>query len=304
MWITTPHHVGNTSTGITSKSATDCADSLADWQYFNGTQFQYDRSLKSSCAKIENTCCKHIEISSPASNRTKDNSSLTYTKEAKQTLGRYTAVGTINGRYIYQHDDMDRYLEFDESKQNWLIVLEIGCTSGFIYHSGGSVCPEHSGTRWHIASFNEEKNTTSWKHDPEFNISCAGDKDESKETSEEPSSETEASVKETTTLIVTTSSATTTKTLPVRTSTTTVKLSTKTTETTIKKTSSTPSRQEKTTTLAAETPATEENQKKPQADPLISESEESGTSVTPIVVSLLFLAVFVVLAIMEKWFTW
>ena len=76
-------------------------------------------------------------MSSPAGNNTKDNSSsLVYAEESRKTLGRYTAVGMTNGRYIYQHDDMDRYLEFDESNQNWLIVHEVGFTSGFIYHSG------------------------------------------------------------------------------------------------------------------------------------------------------------------------
>eukprot|EP00092_Neocalanus_flemingeri_P078850 GFUD01098162.1.p1 GENE.GFUD01098162.1~~GFUD01098162.1.p1 ORF type:complete len:430 (-),score=100.07 GFUD01098162.1:62-1351(-) len=318
MWITTPHHVGNTTTGIISKNTTTkCANSLLDWQYFNGTEFQHDRNLKSTCAEIEDTCCKHIEMSSPTINKPQDNSSsVVYTEEAKKTLGRYTAVGTTNGRYVYQHDGMSRYLEFDESNQNWLVVQGIGHTSGFIYHSGGSVCAENSGNRWHAASYDEKTKTNDWVHDGDFQVLCVDDEDKLEETS----SKTESQIKvTTTTTIETTTNATKSTTTTIGTTTnatksTTTAASTKilSTETpTISSTTitdaepasnvsrSSPGKTETTTPLSVEeeTAVSVDKQGNPQADPLIAETEDSGSAVTPVVVSLLFLVVFSMLAV-------
>eukprot|EP00092_Neocalanus_flemingeri_P009756 GFUD01010508.1.p1 GENE.GFUD01010508.1~~GFUD01010508.1.p1 ORF type:complete len:422 (-),score=91.34 GFUD01010508.1:138-1403(-) len=310
MWITTPHHVGNTTTGIISKNTTTkCANSLLDWQYFNGTEFQHDRNLKSTCAEIEDTCCKHIEMSSPTINKPQDNSSsVVYTEEAKKTLGRYTAVGTTNGRYVYQHDGMSRYLEFDESNQNWLVVQGIGHTSGFIYHSGGSVCAENSGNRWHAASYDEKTKTNDWVHDGDFKVLCVDDEDKL----EESSSKTESQIKLTTTTTIgtttnetksTTTTTTTTASTKILSTETATSSSTTTTITDAEPASnvsrSSPGKTETTTPLSVEeeTAVSVDKQGNPQADPLIAETEDSGSAVTPVVVSLLFLVVFSMLAV-------
>eukprot|EP00090_Calanus_glacialis_P015747 TRINITY_DN24816_c0_g1_i1.p1 TRINITY_DN24816_c0_g1~~TRINITY_DN24816_c0_g1_i1.p1 ORF type:complete len:416 (-),score=101.67 TRINITY_DN24816_c0_g1_i1:107-1354(-) len=307
MWITTPVHVGSTSTGITSKSTANCADSISDWAYFNGTTWQYNRNLKSSCAKIEDICCSNIEMSSPAGNNTKDNSSsLVYAEESRKTLGRYIAVGMTNGRYIYQHDDMDRYLEFDESNQNWLIVHEVGCTSGFIYHSGGSVCPEHSGSRWHTAAHDQEKNTTGWAHDPDFTVKCV--EQNSKKASEESSSK-KVITKLDTKAKANAKSTTTTKaiskegTMETEKTTSSIITTSPTTELVTNNVTVMPHNHSMTTSTTSnknpttETTPAEKNLDNPQANPLISKADDSGSSVTPIVVSLLIIVVFVVLGV-------
>jgi len=304
MWITAPDHVGSTSTGITSNSTADCVESISDWQYYNGTQWHLNRNLSTKCAKIEDICCKTIHMSSPASNSTADNSSsMIYAEEARKTLGRYTAVGTSNGRYIYQHDGMDRYLQFDESNLNWLIVHEVGKKSGFIYHSGGSVCPENSGARWHVASYDKEKNATSWEHDPEFEVSCVNQK-----TPEHPSFGVSKSDETTpttlTTLTTSEKKSSSTKDPPKKTTMKKVKETTTTIVTTTSDTDLARITQNVSITGSSTleptsemTPANPESQSTPVANPLISKTEDSGSSVTPIVVSLLFLLVFTVGAI-------
>ena len=159
LWLTSSN-VGNTSTGITSNYTGDCIDSTSEWQYYNGSDWRTHKNLTAKCAEIGDTCCKNIEMSSASGTITKDNSSsLVFAEEARLTLGKYTAVGTITGRYIYQHQNMDRYLQFEKTNMNWLVVHQVGSISGYIYHKGGSVCAENSGDQWHVASL-QNKNTT------------------------------------------------------------------------------------------------------------------------------------------------
>merc|ERR1712179_264008 len=210
LWLTTSDQVGNTSTGITSNYTGDCIGSTSEWQYYNGTDWRTHKNLTAKCAKIEDTCCHNIEMSSPTgTTTTKDNSSsssLVYAEEARKTLGKYTAVGTDTGRYIYQHQEMDRYLQFDKTNMNWLVVHQVGTTSGFTYHKGGSVCAENSGDQWHVASLDNNKTTTSWQHDPQFSVTCVKEKTEKTTTTKIT----------TTTTTKTTTTTTTTSTKEVR----------------------------------------------------------------------------------------
>merc|ERR1719233_924843 len=195
----------------------------------------------------------------------KNDSSLVYAEEASKTLGKYTAVGTVTGRYIYQHQDMDRYLQFDKTNMNWLVVHQVGSISGVIYHKGGSVCAENSGDQWHVASLDNNKTTTSWQHDPHFSVRCV------KEGAEN----------------TTTKYTTTTKT----TATSTQKIEAETA------TSSSSSSSKKVDSTESSSPVTGENTETPLAKPLVSDSESGGSPVTAIIVSLGFLVVFSVLAV-------
>jgi len=236
-------------------------------------------------------------MSSPAGNNTKENSSsLVYVEESRKTLGRYTAVGMANGRYIYQHDDMDRYLEFDESNQNWLIVHEVGCTSGFIYHSGGSVCPENSGSRWHTASHDQEKNTTGWAHDPDFTVRCVQEKSNKTQESSKKKTIPEMGAKSTKTVKSTSIKTTIQSEESTSTLSTELVTSKKTTEMTHNHSMTTSTRNDQ-QPITDPTPGPEEKLDNPQANPLISKTDDSGSSVTPIVVSFLVLVVLVVLGV-------
>jgi len=264
LWLTTSDHVGNTSTGITSNYTGNCIDSTSEWQYYNGTDWTTHKNLTARCAKIGDTCCQDIEMLSPAGTNTKDNSSLVYAEEASKTLGKYTAVGTVTGRYIYQHQDMDRYLQFDKTNMNWLVVHQVGSISGFIYHKGGSVCAENSGDQWHVASLENNKTTTSWQHDPCFLVRCV------KENTEKD---------------------TTTKTATTITITSTQKVEAETTPSSLSSSST------KVDSTESSSSVTEENTETPMAKPLVSDSESAGSPVTAIIVSLGFLVVFTVLAV-------
>merc|ERR1719233_417971 len=205
----------------------------------------------------------------------KNSSSLVYAEEASKTLGKYTAVGTVTGRYIYQHQDMDRYLQFDKTNMNWLVVHQVGSISGFIYHEGGSVCAENSGDQWHVASLDNNKTTTTWQHDPHFSVRCVEEETEN----------------------------TTTKTITKTTTTTTRRKTTKTITTSTQKveaektTSSLSSSSTKVDSTESSSSVTGENTETPLAKPLVSDSESGGSPVTAIIVSLGFLVVFSVLAV-------
>jgi len=259
LWLTSSN-VGNTSTGITSNYTGDCIDSTSEWQYYNGSDWKTHKNLTAKCAEIGDTCCKNIEMSSANGTITKDNSSsLVFAEEARLTLGKYTAVGTITGRYIYQHQNMDRYLQFEKTNMNWLVVHQVGSISGYIYHKGGSVCAENSGDQWHVASLqNKNTTTTSWQHDPHFKVKCVQDKQVNTTTTiSTPEKEVDA-------------------------------------ETTPGSLSSSSTKVDSTESSSS---VTEENAQAPLAKPLVSDSENAGSPVTAIIVSLGFLVVFTVLAV-------
>jgi len=263
LWLTTPDQVGSKSTGITSESSGDCIDSSFEWKYYNGSHFLTDQNLTTWCAEINKYCCSSVQLSSPPVNTTVNNSSgVAYAEEARKTLGKYTAVGTLSGRFIYQHGDMDRYLQFDKKNMNWLVVNEVGSTSGFLYHSGGSVCAENSGARWHAASSGENNNTFSWQHDPQLHVTCLTDLPSNSSTTQSVTISTKVVSEETTKLQTTSDSSA--------------------------------SSAENTSQNTEEHADTTES---PSAKPLISDSADSEAPVTAIIVSVACLVVFSVLAV-------
>ena len=76
----------------------------------------------------------------------------------------------INGRYAYQKENHDRYLEY--GSRHWLVSKGISKTVGFIHHPGGSVCPEHIKNEWQIA-YKDQDDQWLWKDDPMLEITCA-----------------------------------------------------------------------------------------------------------------------------------
>ena len=73
--------------------------------------------------------------------------------------GVYRAVGVANGRYVYQREGRDRYLEYTAAG-DWMVTESVGGDTGHVSHLGGSVCPEHAAQSWdtHAAD--------TWTHDP------------------------------------------------------------------------------------------------------------------------------------------
>ena len=76
----------------------------------------------------------------------------------------------INGRYAYQKENHDRYLEY--GNRHWLVSKGISKTVGYIHHPGGSVCPEHIKNEWQIAHKDQDDQWL-WKDDPMLEITCA-----------------------------------------------------------------------------------------------------------------------------------
>ena len=99
---------------------------------------------------------------------TTGNTSL-YQTNARDTLGEYHAIGTQNGRWVYQKKWEDRFLEY--GNKYWLANTGVGKKSGHLHHDGGSVCPESITGEWQISS-QDEKGRWSWTTDVELKVSC------------------------------------------------------------------------------------------------------------------------------------
>jgi hypothetical protein len=65
-------------------------------------------------SKIEDVCCHEIQISSASSELKFGNKSF-YAEEPKESLGNYKSIGMINGRHVYQKENLDRFLEYGEN---------------------------------------------------------------------------------------------------------------------------------------------------------------------------------------------
>jgi len=141
-----------------------CLDEHSNWSLFNKSTLMYSDSLVTSCSKITDVCCSEIKISSVNSN----NQSF-YDEQPRESLGVYKAIGMINGRYVYQKNNHDRFLEYGD--RYWLVSTGVGKGSGHIHHPGGSVCPEHIKSEWQIADKDDDDNWL-WKDDPELEITC------------------------------------------------------------------------------------------------------------------------------------
>ena len=312
----TKHHVGSTTVGITSiasnssketheqkvnKTDSKCAEDVKTWAYYNDTKWSESEHLISKCANIEDTCCKQIKLFSP---KAENSSDLVYSEKSKKSLGTYTAIGQTHGRYVYElQGEEERYLEFEENRGNWLIVEKVGLITGYIYHKGGSVCPENSGSKWHTAA-KAQDGSLKWGKDHDLKAQCVDSSDETQVTgvkSASTSISTQASTSSSTTAsskTATTSSATSTTQTPSTTSTTlkTTKASTETNVLTTQKLKSVSSTKAssvttETTTKNSTIKPHETNQTENAAQPLLSGNAESASSTTTIVVSLLIVGI-------------
>ena len=121
----------------------------------------YSESLVTNCSKITEVCCPEIEISSVNAN----NESF-YKEHAKESFGVYKPIGMLNGRYLYQKENQDWFLEYNN--KYWIVSAGGAIRYGRIHHRGGSVCPEQTKNEWRIQNTDD----WSWKDDPEVKITC------------------------------------------------------------------------------------------------------------------------------------
>jgi len=176
-WVDSRYFYGAT---LFSKLENDmdgyCLDEWDNWSFFNRSSFKFSESLMTNCSKIEDVCCHEIRISS-ANSDLKFGDKPFYDEQPKESLGIYKSIGMVNGRYVYQKDNHDRFLEYGE--KYWLVSTGVGKGSGHIHHPGGSVCPEHIKNEWQIAHKNED-DEWAWKDDPKLEITCIKQKADKK----------------------------------------------------------------------------------------------------------------------------
>ena len=141
-----------------------CLEEHNNWSLFNMSTFIYQESLVTNCSRITDVCCSEIEISSVNSNN-----ETFFNELPKESLGIYKAIGMVNGRYAYQKENHDRYLEY--GSRHWLVSKGISKTVGFIHHPGGSVCPEHIKNEWQIV-YKDQDDEWLFKNDPMLEITC------------------------------------------------------------------------------------------------------------------------------------
>jgi len=145
-----------------------CLEEYSNWYFYNRSDLMFSEELTSECSKIEDVCCKEITISSDNSELKYENKSF-YGERQKESLGSYKAIGMINGRYVYQKENLDRFLEYGD--RYWLVSTGVGKASGHIHHHGGSVCPEHIEKEWQISDKDEDGGWV-WRDDTKLKISC------------------------------------------------------------------------------------------------------------------------------------
>ena len=145
-----------------------CLDAYDNWSFYNRSELMYSENLIANCSKIEDMCCHEIRISSSNSELKYGDKSF-YADDPRGSLGNYKSIGMINGRYIYQKENLDRFLEYGE--KYWIVNTGVGKGSGHIHHPGGSVCPEHIKSEWQIANKDEDDDWF-WKDDPKLEITC------------------------------------------------------------------------------------------------------------------------------------
>ena len=158
--------MGNTTSGLANEATTYCVDSLQPWLAFNGSDWVQSSALLASCANISDTCCSSVNISTAESN-----SSL-YSKDTLDSLGLYTAVGLYHGRYLYQRRGLDRYLLFLDTG-DWMVTDRVGHDHGYLSHTGGGVCPEHTDNQWELSIFHQHSDTFTWATDSLLRVECS-----------------------------------------------------------------------------------------------------------------------------------
>jgi len=141
-----------------------CLEDYAEWAFYNNSQMEFTEDLKVSCSRVEAVCCHKLRISSSNS----ENSSY-YGEENSKVLGDYIAIGTQNGRYLYQQKDEDRFLEYED--RNWIVSTGVGKSSGHLNHLGGSVCPEHVDSGWQVSQ-QDSLGNWGWIGEPGVKVTC------------------------------------------------------------------------------------------------------------------------------------
>eukprot|EP00090_Calanus_glacialis_P031958 TRINITY_DN53035_c0_g1_i1.p1 TRINITY_DN53035_c0_g1~~TRINITY_DN53035_c0_g1_i1.p1 ORF type:complete len:309 (-),score=62.31 TRINITY_DN53035_c0_g1_i1:26-952(-) len=162
-WITSSYYFGSSDGNLNNDVPSYCVEKLDNWMYHNGSGITKAGKVVSTCAAIEDTCCKDILVSSA-------NSASVYPEYSLLGLGTYSAVGIRNGRYLYQRRGMDRYLEYHNNNQ-WMITTGVGKAPGYFNHEGGTVCAEHAKEKWKFGSFDDD-NKWVWTSDAQLEITC------------------------------------------------------------------------------------------------------------------------------------
>jgi len=168
-WITSSYYFGSTDGALNNDVPSYCVENLDRWMFHNGSGINKAGEVISTCATIENICCKEIMISSTDSERKVGNDSF-YPEYTKLGLGRYSAVGMLNGRYLYQKKGFDRYLEYHKNN-HWMITTGVGKAPGYFNHQGGTVCAENAKEKWKFGSLGDD-NKWVWTSDAQLGITC------------------------------------------------------------------------------------------------------------------------------------
>jgi len=165
-WVDSKYFYGWTDyiTRMENNDQSTCPHDSSTWSFYNGTDMEFTEDLSVSCAKIEDVCCHQVRLNS-SSSVTVPHDSTIYANLTK-AFGLYTAIGTQQGRYMYQMEGEDRFLEYWYG--NWLVSTagDVGDFNMKIYHIGGSICPEHATSGWKI------ENGDTWKEVLGIKVEC------------------------------------------------------------------------------------------------------------------------------------
>ena len=164
---------------LENNSTSKCLEDHSSWSFRNRTKMEFTEDLSVNCSTIKDVCCDKVRINSSSG----ETGNSTY-GNLTNSFGVYTAIGTRNGRYIYQMDGQDIFLEFGGSYQSyWMVTAGIGQTRVYGYtgirYDGGSICPEHVSSGWKIPNvttsfFNSYTYVSSWKEEPGITVTCEG----------------------------------------------------------------------------------------------------------------------------------
>ena len=114
-WVDTQFFFGATLfSRLENRVQSYCLEDYSEWVFYNNSQMEFTEDLKVDCSRVEEVCCHKLRISSSNA----ENSSF-YGEENSKTLGDYFAIGTQNGRYLYQQKDEDRFLEYGD--RYWIV---------------------------------------------------------------------------------------------------------------------------------------------------------------------------------------
>jgi len=165
-WVDSLFLYGNSSLNqnqrLENNATSDCLEEKGSWSFYKKSKKESTQDLHVDCGKIEEVCCSRVRIDS--------SSSETMNADVTRSFGLYTAIGTLDGRYIYQMDGKDRFLEYWGA--HWLVRTGEGSQNhgGIIRDDQGSVCPEQIIGGWK----SDSGDGISWKDEPGITITCEG----------------------------------------------------------------------------------------------------------------------------------